>query len=255
MVMATTAGSSSREYYKRTRAAWRREIRLPILIFVAMIFGIVALLNLIAIGHHELYVGLFLGSGFGLLYSIWETPPQFIESWREGAEGEERTAHELSRLNEADWHTSHDLEDEYGNIDHVVVGPAGVFLLDSKSWTGRIALEDGVIVKRRPISPRSDYRDAQLPRRMRGAAASLHRRLEVATGISKYVAAVVVIWGAFDQGLVEDDQVVYISGDRIADWLLRQPLRLERREQNLLGLALESGLAVSHRETKPIGAF
>jgi Nuclease-related domain len=244
----TAAGASSRAYYEQTRAAWRREVRLPLLVFVAFVLGIVGSLVLFAPGDKRFEIGLLLGAGAGFLYALWDSPPQFIENWREGAEGEERTARELAKLDARAWHTSHDLEDEYGNLDHVVVGPAGVFLLDSKSWSGRIAIEEGVIVQRRSISPRNDFHSYRLARRMRGAAVSLRRRLAATTGLDQRVTAVVVIWGAFDQGIAEDDQVVYISGERVAAWFTEQPPRLERRAQNLFALALESGLAVSHRE-------
>jgi hypothetical protein len=47
------------------------------------------------------------------------------------------------------------------------------------------------------------------------------------------------------QGFVEDDQVVYIEGGRLSEWLSHQPEGLDRRQQNLFALTLDSGLAVS----------
>jgi hypothetical protein len=180
-----------------------------------------------------------------MLWALWDTPPAFIENWREGAEGEERTGKELARLESTGWNLRHDLPDTYGNIDHVAIGPGGVFLLDSKARTGELTVEDGAIVQRRRLSPRSVYRDNNLPRRMRGAAVALRKRLHATTGLDERVTAVVVIWGTFPQGFVQDDQVTYVAGEQLAEWLASQHARLDRRQTSLLTLALDSGLAIA----------
>jgi hypothetical protein len=59
--------------------------------------------------------------------------PAYIDKWRQGAEGEKWTAKELRKLPDG-WRVRHDLQSRYGNVDHIVVGPAGLFLLDTKCW-------------------------------------------------------------------------------------------------------------------------
>ena len=58
--------------------------------------------------------------------------------WWLGAEGERETAKQIEKL-PASWHCEHDLEFSKGNYDHVLVGPAGVFALDSKLLHGTVA--------------------------------------------------------------------------------------------------------------------
>ena len=61
------------------------------------------------------------------------------------ADAEEATATALARL-PAPWTALRDPvwpEDAHANIDHIVVGPAGVFVIDTRSWSGRVALEHG----------------------------------------------------------------------------------------------------------------
>jgi hypothetical protein len=241
----SAAGLSSRDYYKKTRAAWRRSLQWRFLtagVFVVALAGAAAW---VVPHHRELIFGWCCGLGTGALWALWDTPPSFIENWREGAEGEERTERELTQLEPLGWQLRHDLPDAHGNIDHVAIGPAGVFLLDSKSWSGAVAVEHGIVVQRRPLSPRNTFRDFHLGRRLRGASVGLRQRLRAATGLDQRVTAVVVMWGAFEQGLVVDDQVVYIAGERLADWLTDQAERLDRRQRNLFALALDSGLALS----------
>lgn len=57
--------------------------------------------------------------------------------WLWGSIGEELTAETLEALDQA-WTCEHDLLYERGNFDHVVVGPPGVFLLDTKRLNGRV---------------------------------------------------------------------------------------------------------------------
>jgi Nuclease-related domain len=62
-------------------------------------------------------------------------------SWLKGGHGEQLTARRLARLPDG-FHVFHDLKvpgaTTQANLDHVVVGPTGVFVVDSKAWSGRI---------------------------------------------------------------------------------------------------------------------
>jgi hypothetical protein len=55
-----------------------------------------------------------------------------------GADGENQVARVLSSFPD-DFHIIHDLATPFGNVDHVVTGPTGVFLLDTKAWRGVIS--------------------------------------------------------------------------------------------------------------------
>ena len=67
------------------------------------------------------------------------------EMLERGADGEAATAEVLTSLPEG-WVALHDvrwLGRRLANVDHVLVGPGGVFVIDSKNWSGRIAVQDG----------------------------------------------------------------------------------------------------------------
>ena len=69
-------------------------------------------------------------------------------AWEAGARGEAATGEVLSGLAESGWSVMHDLPwpgREKANLDHVVVGPGGVFVIDTKNWSGRIEVRDGVL--------------------------------------------------------------------------------------------------------------
>jgi hypothetical protein len=65
-----------------------------------------------------------------------------------GAEGEEATATALAALPAEEWTVFHDLRwpgRKFANVDHVVVGPPGVFVIDSKNWTGSVTVAENVL--------------------------------------------------------------------------------------------------------------
>jgi hypothetical protein len=67
------------------------------------------------------------------------------EMFEKGSEGETATAAVLATLPPG-WTAIHDVRwpsRRLANIDHVLVGPGGIFVIDSKNWSGRITLEGG----------------------------------------------------------------------------------------------------------------
>ena len=61
-------------------------------------------------------------------------------TWQRGAQGERRTARLLRRLARVGFVVFHDLAVPgfQANVDHLVIGPTGVFVIDSKQWTGNV---------------------------------------------------------------------------------------------------------------------
>jgi hypothetical protein len=68
-------------------------------------------------------------------------PSEQVTAWRRGAEGERRTARLLDRLTRDGYMVFHDLAvpgTTSANVDHLVIGPSGVFVIDSKQWSGSV---------------------------------------------------------------------------------------------------------------------
>jgi hypothetical protein len=63
-----------------------------------------------------------------------------VTAWQRGAAGERRTARLLDRLTRDGYVVFHDLAipGSPSNVDHLVIGPSGVFVIDSKQWTGTV---------------------------------------------------------------------------------------------------------------------
>ncbi|WP_107771063.1 nuclease-related domain-containing protein [Nocardioides sediminis] len=71
------------------------------------------------------------------------------ELWERGAQGEVEVARALESLPEG-WVVLHDLAwpgRPRANLDHVVIGPGGVFVVDAKNWSGRVEVRDQVLLQ------------------------------------------------------------------------------------------------------------
>jgi hypothetical protein len=67
-------------------------------------------------------------------------PSEQARAWQRGAAGERRTARLLDRLTRDGYVVFHDLAvpGSDANVDHLVIGPTGLFVIDSKQWTGSV---------------------------------------------------------------------------------------------------------------------
>ena len=68
-----------------------------------------------------------------------------VESFYKGARGEERVAGILRDL-PASYHVFNDFVAGRAHVDHVVVGPAGVFAVETKDWRGEVTVEEGHVL-------------------------------------------------------------------------------------------------------------
>ncbi|WNM35136.1 nuclease-related domain-containing protein [Streptomyces sp. Li-HN-5-11] len=66
-------------------------------------------------------------------------PGSEIRSWADGLTGERLTARRLNRLRGRGWFTLHAIQWASGaDIDHLAIGPAGVFSINSKRHRGKV---------------------------------------------------------------------------------------------------------------------
>jgi hypothetical protein len=78
-------------------------------------------------------------AGWGLRFR----PSPDACAWRRGAAGERHTARLLGPLERHGWVILHDLAvpGSWANLDHLVIGPGGVFVIDSKQYRGRLRVD------------------------------------------------------------------------------------------------------------------
>jgi hypothetical protein len=197
------------------RENWRDVATLSGLIVAAAIW--VSLAD----GLSQVLAAFVLGAGVTAFFFGWVMGFNArLLRWRWGAWGEEWTAEELKKLGE-EWRVFHDLEDGSGNLDHVVVGPGGVFLVDTKNVSQPARADESGL-----RAGRVYYSAA----RARGAAARLHDRIQERTGSAVWVQSMFAVWGDFPAGVDEHDRVLYVSARRLTETLTSRPRRLSDAE-------------------------
>ena len=82
-----------------------------------------------------------------LVYVIWSLMRglRHVERFFKGARGEEKIAGILATLPET-YHVFNDFAAGRSHVDHVVIGPGGVFSVETKFWIGKVTIEDGHIL-------------------------------------------------------------------------------------------------------------
>jgi len=131
--------SSQRKYDELSRS-WRRRNRklFPVL---ALICGALLLASFVAAQHWmggAWWLQLVGGAAFAFWLLARISPPGWIENWQYGAWGEHATAKVLRELQRHGWIVIHDLPAGRGNVDHIAIGPGGVYVLDSKRLGGSV---------------------------------------------------------------------------------------------------------------------
>ena len=134
-------GRSARTHYRRRRAtelaAWTPSLtwRAPLVLAAGLVAGaLAAQAGLPGAGLAGLTVAVLVG------WRLRFRPSDQARAWQRGATGERHTARLLDRLGRDGYVSFHDLAmpDSTANLDHLVVGPSGVFVIDSKQWTGHV---------------------------------------------------------------------------------------------------------------------
>ncbi len=246
------AGQFADERFRARRRAWWRRVWW---IFPTLaVFEVAVCVGLGLLLQPE-HMGFFWGFGLGLAAAIVmvlaDSPPHHIERWRQGAEGEKATAKALRRLVADGWLLINDIDISMGNVDHVLVGPPGVFLLDSKNLHGVLSVSAGVLSVRWREDLADGYENRQLAPRMRNRACLLEAHLRRHGVTDPHVQPVVVLWGAFDQGSFLSGKVAWIRGSELARVLKNRPTRLSGIERQRLAAVLEQPwrAAPQRRET------
>jgi hypothetical protein len=107
-----TAGASARQEYERRHASREAKVRAR------------------------------LGNVLGGIVLAVTDDPQSTRAWARGAVGEEKLAEALAGVDGLTVLQDRRVPGTRGNIDHIVIAPAGVFVVDAKLYKGLIRVRD-----------------------------------------------------------------------------------------------------------------
>lgn len=140
----------------------------------------------------------------------------------------ERTDRLLGRLPSRDWNVISGVDPRHG-VDHVIVGPAGVFAIASRmpEGVGAARVKDGMLWLRKGGDPRADKPGGAINRNVLESAKALYKEIRTRTGRGPQVQPVVVLWCEFPQAVAESSKVAFVRGRDLLDWLSHRPQKLD----------------------------
>ena len=168
---------------------------------------------------------------------------------RLGLRGERYVAARLEELRPLGYLVTHDLpaavkeEDTHFNIDHVIVGPGGVFAVETKTWSKpagenpKLLLRGDALVRSdRPLHPEQ----AKAPEQARNAGFRVAKILKAATGRDFPVAAILAVPGWWTQESGNTQKLMLLNPKRLEAALKARPELLEKREILLVHAQLQA---------------
>jgi Nuclease-related domain len=196
------AGTYAEERFRHGLASWRRR-SVPSLARRLTFLNLAFLALLVWPGGTvgACAVSAIAGASIVAFLFMWDHAPAAVLNWSRGAEGERMTEAALAPLLDEGWKALHDVQLRRGNIDHLLHGPAGTFLLETKFPRGHASIEHGMFVTCPIDDPQGAMRLDLRPQLRRRCSELSQGRVPGVKAIRR-IQPVVVIWGSFEQRMV-----------------------------------------------------
>lgn len=251
--MAKVLGESGR-YVSNAAVTSFRRMQVVAIVTTALLGVVAGFILCLSIPHGRVSPIISFGLPTALLaadFVIWKISGRKLDAFekartnmRRGLTGEAIVAAILEDLSD-DYCVINDLTTNFGNVDHVVIGPTGVFLIDAKNWRGIVA-SDGkgeLLLNGRPTDKPTIrpfvVRLMTIKDKVRVLAPETNPYFR---GLFVFASAIVdADWGSTGSVhcLREDKLIGYIIDQKIPKKL--SPEEVERIAQAFLGLAKMDG--------------
>jgi hypothetical protein len=143
------------------------------------------------------------------------------KAWDEGAVGEQIVAERLATLVPHGWFLLHDMHwpgRPKATLDHVLVGPGGVIVVDAKNWTGEVSVASGVLWQGRFARTQSVEGALAQCAAVASVMAPQHRR---------FVRPLICLAGQPDLFGITSSDVAVAGSDRVVAAVLALPTVLD----------------------------
>jgi hypothetical protein len=126
---------------RRTAGQYARETVTRLSLRTLLTLGALAVATAVLGRAFGLHSVLFLASEIALLVSMFVISRYvlpLVERHDRGATGEEQVGGLLEQMSDSGWHVIHDASLGRGNVDHILIGPAGILTIETKSHPGPV---------------------------------------------------------------------------------------------------------------------
>jgi hypothetical protein len=149
--MAKVIGAAGRYTTEQSIRVFQRMLITTMLLLVAIGVFEGAVISSLFIGGRSFSISVLAAALLGalIIWHLCKAQHRRIDrlerersNWRSGAEGERAVAAVLDQLPKA-FVVFHDFNTVRGNFDHLVIGPTGIFAIETKNWRGKIEADAG----------------------------------------------------------------------------------------------------------------
>jgi hypothetical protein len=155
-----------------------------------------------------------------------------VQGWASSLEARRRTDLALRELVAAGWQVTPDVQLRgVGTRGHLLVGPTGSYVVDSRAWSGVVTVDSKGATVTPADGPGSAWTARGQHRSLAPAAGAVVRAMTAATGTAiPAPRAVVVVWAPFPDRVAVSAGVTYVAGEHLAEWISTQPRPCEGRD-------------------------
>jgi hypothetical protein len=218
---------------RRTAGQYARAAVLRLRLRTLVVLGVLAVATALLGRTFGLHDVRFLGSDVALLVSMFVISRYvlpLVERRDRGASGEEHVGGLLNELTAEGWRVIHDASFGNGNVDHIAIGPPGIFTIETKSHPG-------------PVRVRRVHGDTLTQ------AQAQKRAVERVTGAA--VEAMVVFSRAWvDRPLTRRKDVLVVPARMLLGYLTRLERTLTDSEMERAREQLTQALLEHHARTR-----
>ena len=220
-----------------------------VLVLVAVLEWLIWLTNF---RPHPIWLTLVAAALIAFFY--FRKLPEIREQVRQerlGVEGEKAVGEMLDELKADGYHVIHDIVEDGYNIDHVLIGPTGVYVIETKTrskkpgrgkvsvtYDGRHVLVDGHAPDRDPL------------KQVQALADRVRDILRERTGMSPPIRPVVLFPGRWVDPQPKGVAIWVLNEKALPKFVCEEPVRVNPADVRTLVAALESHVRTKEREAR-----
>lgn len=185
-----------------------------------------------------LFTGAAVLMVFYAAFRIWRAIPK-LRNLRLALEGERAVGQFLERLREEGYQVFHDVVGDGFNVDHVLIGPSGVFTVETKTWSKPRSGRSEITVQGETLRIGTVEPDRDPVVQAKAQAGWLRSLLAESTGKQFRVRPVIVFPGWFvssPPGAMRD--VWILEPKALPSFLVNEPSSLSREDVKLASFHL-----------------
>lgn len=175
-----------------------------------------------------------------------------VRQLRQGAEGEKAVGQFLDSLRADGYQVFHDVQADGFNLDHVLIGPAGVFTIETKTWSKPVKGDARIRFDGERVLVAGQETERNVVGQALGQAGWLKRLLAESTGRPFHVHPVVVFPGWYVEAAPGSQAQVWVMEPKgFPAFLARQARSLADEDIKMSAFHLSRYIRVRQRESMP----